>query len=77
VYQHLIKKNRESWGKLYFCLGAQYCQLKKKKKGRKNIIKGIKIYPFNTLAYLHPFSTLFGQSTYQRLRRFYKSVQLE
>ena len=76
-YRHLFKKNKESWGKLYVILGAQYCQLKKMKKGRKNIIKGIKIYPLNTIAYLHLLSSLFGPSTYQRLRRFYKSAQLE
>lgn len=76
-YQPLFKKNKESWGKLYLCLGAQYCQLKKMKKGRKNILKGIKIYPFNTIAYLHFFSALFGPSVYQRLRKFYKSTQLE
>ena len=76
-YQPLFKKNKESWGKLYLCLGAQYCQLKKMKKGRENILKGIKIYPFNTTAYLHLFSSLFGSSNYQRLRRFYKSAHFE
>ena len=76
-YQPLFKKNKESWGKLYLCLGAQYCQLKKMKKGRKNILKGIKIYPFNKIAYLHLFSSLFGPSGYQRLRKFFKSIQFE
>lgn len=76
-YQHLFEKNKESWGKLYLCLGAQYCQLKQMKKGRKNIIKGIKIYPFKTIAYLHLFSSLLGSNNYQRVRKFYKSAQLK
>jgi hypothetical protein len=76
-YKHLFKKNRRSWGLLYLCLGAQYCQLKQMKKGRKNIIKGIKIYPLNKMAYFHFFSSLLGPSIYQRVRRFYKSAQIE
>jgi len=76
-YQHLFKKNKESWGKLYLCLGTQYCQLKNMKKGRKNILKGIKIYPFNMIGYLHLFSSLFGPNNYQRMRRFYKSTQIK
>ena len=76
-YRDLFKKNRKSWGELYLCLGAQYCQLKEMKKGRKNIIKGIKIYPFNKIAYFHLFSSLLGPGNYQRVRRFYKSAQLE
>ena len=74
-YQHLFRKNKEVWGKLYVQIGAQYCQLKKMKKGRKNIIKGIKIYPFKMIAYLHLFSSLLGSSNYQRVRKFYKSGQ--
>jgi len=76
-YHHLLKKNRKSWGELYLCLGAQYCQLKQMKRGRKNIIKGIIRYPFNKIAYVHLFSSFFGPSNYQRLRNFYKSAQLE
>ena len=77
MYQYLFRKNRESWGKLHLCLGAQYCQLKEMKKGRHNIIEAIKIYPFNKLAYFHLFSSLLGPNNYQRLRKFYKSAQLE
>jgi glycosyltransferase involved in cell wall biosynthesis len=73
-YQYLFKKNKKSWSELYVCLGAQYCQLKKMKSGRKSLIKGIKIYPFSTISYLHLFSSLFGPSYYQRLRKFYKSA---
>jgi glycosyltransferase involved in cell wall biosynthesis len=76
-YKHLFKKNRRSWGALYLCLGAQYCQLRQMKKGRKNIIKGIIKYPFNKIAYFHLFSSLLGARNYQRLRNFYKSAQLE
>ena len=76
-YQHLFEKNKDSWGKLYLCLGTQYCQLKQMKKGRKNIIKGIKIYPFSKIAYFHLFSSLLGPNNYQRVRKFYKSAQLE
>jgi glycosyltransferase involved in cell wall biosynthesis len=76
-YHHLFKKNRKSWGALYICLGAQYCQLRQMKKGRNNIIKGIIKYPFSKIAYFHLFSSFFGPSNYQLLRNFYKSSQLE
>jgi glycosyltransferase involved in cell wall biosynthesis len=76
-YHHLFKKSRKSWGALYLCLGAQYCQLKQMKKGRKNIIKGIIKYPFSKIAYFHLFSSFFGPNHYQRLRNFYKSAQLD
>jgi len=75
-YNDLFKKNRKSWGKLYLCLGAQYCQLKQMKNGRRNIIKGIIKYPFSKIAYFHFFSSLLGADNYQRLRKFYKSDQL-
>ena len=76
-YKYLFKKNRKSWGALYLRLGAQYCQLKKMKKGRKNIIKAIKIYPFSKMAYYHFFSSLLGPNLYQSVRKLYKSTQLE
>jgi glycosyltransferase involved in cell wall biosynthesis len=76
-YHDFLKKNRKSWGALYLCLGAQYCQMKQMKKGRNNIIKGIIKYPFSKIAYFHLFSSFFGPSNYQRLRNFYKSSQLE
>ena len=74
-YKHLFRKNRRSWGALYLCLGAQYCQLKEMKKGRKNIIKGIIKYPFSKIAYFHLFSSLLGPNNYQMVRRLYKSAQ--
>jgi glycosyltransferase involved in cell wall biosynthesis len=76
-YHDFFKKNKKSWGALYLCLGAQYCQMKQMKKGRNNIIKGIIKYPFSKIAYFHLFSSFFGPSNYQRLRNFYKSSQLE
>ena len=76
-YHHLLKKNRKSWGALYLCLGAQYCQMKQMKKGRKNIIKGIIKYPFNKMAYFHLLSSFFGPNSYQRLRKFYKYARLD
>lgn len=74
-YNQLFKKNRKSWGKLYVCLGAQYCQLKEMKKGRKNLIKGIIKYPFSKIAYFHFFSSLLGPNKYQFVRKLYKSAQ--
>lgn len=71
-YKHLFKSNKKSWGELYLCLGAQYCQLKEMKKGRKNIIKGIIIYPFIKIAYFHLFASLLGENNYQIVRNFYK-----
>jgi glycosyltransferase involved in cell wall biosynthesis len=73
-YQHLFKKNKWYYGQSYVELGTWYCQFKKMKKGRKNILKGIKIYPFNAIAYLHFFASLLGPRNYQRLRRLYKSI---
>jgi glycosyltransferase involved in cell wall biosynthesis len=75
-YQHLLKKNRRSWGKHYVCLGAQYCQLNRMRRGRKNILKGIVIYPFNKLAFFHFFSSLLGSKNYQRIRNFYSLTLL-
>ena len=71
-YRDLFKKKRKSWGELYLCLGAQYCQLKQMEKGRKNIIKGIIKYPFSKIAYFQLFASLFGAKNYKLLRDFYK-----
>ena len=76
-YEYLFKTNRKSWGALYLCLGAQYCQLKQMKRGRKNIIKGIMKYPFSKIAYFHFFSSLLGPNNYQAVRKLYKSAQLD
>jgi hypothetical protein len=57
---------------MYVCLGAEYCQLSKMKEGRKNLIKGIKIYPFSKIAFFHYFSSLFGKSGYKSIRNIYK-----
>jgi len=75
-YQHLLKKNRRSWSKLYVCLGAEYCQLNNMKKGRNNLLKGIKIYPFSKIALFHFFTSLLGAGNYQRIRKFYKDASL-
>ena len=75
-YQHLFKKNKWYYGQSYIQVGVWYCQLKKMKEGRKNIIKGIKIYPFKTIAYFHLLSSLLGPNNYQRMRKLYKSSQL-
>ena len=58
-YNKLFSKDKKSWSKLHLLQGAQYCQLKEMKKGRRNFIKAIKIYPFNLNAYFHLFSSLF------------------
>ena len=71
---HIFKRNKKSWSEIYINLGAQYCQLKKMNKGRKNIIKGIILYPFSKIAYFHLFSSLLGANNYQRMRNFYKSA---
>jgi hypothetical protein len=47
--------------------------LKDMKRGRKNIVKGIKIYPFNFNAYFHLFSALLGANAYRRLRKSFKT----
>ena len=74
-YNYLFKKDKKNWSKLYVCLGAQYCQLGKMKKGRINLLKGIVIYPFNKIAFFHFFSSLLGASIYQRIRKYYKDTQ--
>lgn len=71
-YSKLFSQNKKSLSKLHLLQGAQYCQLKNMKRGRKNILKGIKINPFNFKAYLHLVSSIFGQSTYQFLRKSFR-----
>jgi glycosyltransferase involved in cell wall biosynthesis len=68
-----LKKIDEVGASMYVCLGAQYCQLNRMRRGRKNILKGIVIYPFNKLAFFHFFSSLLGSKNYQRIRNFYSS----
>ena len=75
-YKHLFKRNRKSWGELYICQGAEYCQLKQMMKGRINLIKGIMKYPLNKIGYFHLLSSVFGASNYQRLRKLYKFCQI-
>jgi len=70
-YNDLFSTDRKTWSKLHLLQGAQYCQLKSMKKGRKNILKGIKIYPFNLKSYLHLFSSILGINAYQRLRKLF------
>jgi len=72
-YSNLFNRNRKTWSKLHLLQGAQYCQLKDMKKGRKNILMGIIIYPFYLKAYLHLFSSLLGSYTYHRLRKSLKT----
>ena len=72
-YSNLFNKDKKTWSKLTLLQGAQYCQLKDIKKGRKNIVKGIKIYPFNFNGYLHLFSALLGIKAYQSLRKWFRS----
>lgn len=76
-YQHLFKTNKRYYSKLHVHLGVQYCQLKKMRAGRNNIIKGIKIYPFKIKTYFHLFSSFLGPNNYKRLRNFYKSIQIK
>ncbi len=72
-YDHLIRQNRKNWSKLYICQGAEYCQMKLMKKGRKNLLKGILIYPFLPISYLHLIFSCFGKNNYQRIRLIYKN----
>jgi glycosyltransferase involved in cell wall biosynthesis len=71
-YSNLFNQDRKNWSKLHLLQGAQYCQLKNMKKGRKNFIKGIKIYPFNFNAYLYLLSAVLGSNAYQRLRKSFR-----
>lgn len=68
-YKYLFKKNRKRWGKLYVLQGVQYCQLKNMKKGRKNIVRGLKINPYSIKGYLHFLSSLLGPGMYESLRK--------
>ena len=67
-YDYLFKKYKKAHSKLYLLQGAQYCQIKNMKEGRKNLINGIKIYPFNYNAYVHYILSLLGANVYQRVR---------
>lgn len=71
-YSNLFNQERKTWSKLHLLQGAQYCQLKNMKKGRRNFVKGIKIYPFNFNAYLYLLSAFLGSNAYQRLRKSFK-----
>ena len=71
-YSNLFNRDRKTWSKLHLLQGAQYCQLKDMKKGRRKFIKGIKIYPFNLNAYFHLFSALLGTNAYQSLRKSFR-----
>lgn len=72
-YNYLLNKDRKTLSKLHLHQGMQYCQLNKMKKGRKNIVKGIQIYPFNLKAYLHLFFSILGFTNYQRLRKSFRN----
>jgi len=72
-YNYLFNKDRKTLSKLYLNQGVQYCQLRVMKKGRKNILKGIKIYPFNLKAYFHLLFSILGINFYQRLRKTFRS----
>ena len=76
-YSHLFKEQKKSWAKLFVCLGAQYCQLGKMKQGRKKILKGIMIYPFNVISFLHFFTSLLGATNYHQIRKYYKIYHVE
>jgi len=71
-HRNLFNQDRKAWSKLHLLQGAQYCQLKDMKKGRKNFVEGIKVYPLNFNAYFHLLSALLGKNAYQRLRRSFK-----
>jgi glycosyltransferase involved in cell wall biosynthesis len=71
-YNDLFKRDRKTWSKMHLLQGAQYCQLKNMKKGRKNIFKAIKINPFNFKAYLHLLSSVLGKNAYQLLRNSFR-----
>jgi glycosyltransferase involved in cell wall biosynthesis len=71
-YNKLFSEDKKSWSKLHLLQGAQYCQLNNMQKGRKNILKGIKIDPLNFKAYLHLLSSILGQSTYLLLRKTFR-----
>jgi len=71
-YSNLFNQDKKTWSKLHLLQGAQYCQLKDMKKGRKNFVRGIKIYPLNFYAYFHLLSALLGTNAYQRLRKSFR-----
>lgn len=76
-YSDLLKTKKRSWSLMHICLGAQYCQMGKMKKGRKNLLKGIVIYPFNKISFFHLFASFWGKNNYQRIRHTYKSSAIE
>ena len=71
-HRNLFIQDRKAWSKLHLLQGAQYCQLKDMKKGRKNFVEGIKIYPLNLNAYFHLFSALLGENAYRHLRKSFR-----
>jgi len=76
-YRDLFKLKKRSWSLMHICLGAQYCQMGKMNQGRKNLIRGIVIYPFNKISFFHLFASFLGKNYYQRIRNIYKSSSIE
>jgi glycosyltransferase involved in cell wall biosynthesis len=75
-YFDFLKHHKKSWSALYLCLGAEYCQIKEMKKGRKNIIKSIFINPLHKMAYFHFLSSLCGPTYYRKFRELFKKNSL-
>ena len=71
-YERFLKKHRKSWSKMHVCLGAQYCQLGNMKRGRSKLLAGIKIDPFNKMAYFHLLTSALGATGYRHIRNAYK-----
>jgi glycosyltransferase involved in cell wall biosynthesis len=73
-YKHLFMKNRKSCGKLYCLQATQYFQLKNMKEGRKNILRGFMVYPYNVDLYIHFICSLLGSRLYIFLRKHKKNL---
>jgi glycosyltransferase involved in cell wall biosynthesis len=55
-------------------IGGKFCRLKQQKKGRKFIIKAIKVYPLNYKAYFQYVFSFLGKNFYLLIHKLYKNV---
>jgi glycosyltransferase involved in cell wall biosynthesis len=73
-----FKNNKMALSNQYFNIGLTYCLNGTTEKGRKYLIKAIKLYPYNLKYFLTILTTLFGNDffltfikSYRKLRQIY------
>jgi len=68
-----FKKNYSNY---YLGLGVNYCYKGNAKKGREAFLKGIKLYPFEIRHYFNLFLSIFGSTTFTKLKGYKEWIAL-